>query len=367
MNIGMIEVNLKKRAEKPTFEASLVIRILSLVMGLVSVAVLFVLQGVNPLILYFEIFRYAFFTTGGLAVTLSRMIPLLAIAIGLSVPFRARIDNIGAEGQFLVGAIAATGVAFAFADLPSVLLIPLMFAAGFALGALWAVPVAIFRVKGEFKGSDVVVSFLMVFPAYLLIQYLVNGPWKDPGGWGFPQTPLFPENAQIMQVPGTQVHLSIILVFALTFLIHYYLVRTRDGIPETKIGYEISAVGQNPEAAESAGISFLRVALTAMVISGGMAAIGGVGEVAGNLLRLRPEISTNLGFTGIVVAWLGGLNPLGIIVSALFFSGLLAGGVEIQIAGLPVTVINLFNGSILLFVLLADFFMKYRVEWRILR
>jgi len=367
LNIRAVEINIRKKSERPTFEASLVIRFLSLIMGLVSVAALFLLQGVNPLILYVNIFRYAFFTLNGLAETFSRVIPLLAIAVGLSIPFRAKIDNIGAEGQFLMGAIAATGVAFGLADLPSILLIPLMFVAGFALGALWAVPVAIFRVKGQYKGSDVVVSFLMVFPAYLLIQYLVNGPWRDPGGWGFPQTPLFPENAQIMQVPGTQIHLSILLVFALTFLIHYYLVRTKDGIPETKLGYEINAVGQNPQAAQSAGISFLRIALTAMAISGGMAAIGGVGEVAGNLLRLRPEISTNLGFTGIVVAWLGGLNPLGIIVSALFFSGLLAGGVEIQIAGLPVTVINLFNGSILLFVLLADFFMKYRIEWRIVR
>ena len=367
MNLKKFEIKIEKRAEKPTFEASLLIRLLSLIMGLVSVAVLFLLQGVNPLILYFDIFRYAFFSLNGLAETISRVIPLLAIAIGLSVPFRARIDNIGAEGQFLMGAIAATGVAFAFRDLPFFLLIPLMFIAGFVLGAIWALPVAFFRVKGEFKGSDVVLSFLMVFPAYLLIQYLVNGPWKDPGGWGFPQTPIFPESAQIFQIPGTQIHLTIILVFALTFLVHYYLVRTKDGIPETKLGYEINAVGQNPEAGEAAGISFLKIALIAMVISGGLAGIAGVGEVAGNFFRLRPEISTNLGFTGIVVAWLGGLNPLGIIVSAIFFAGLLAGGVEIQIAGLPVTVINLFNGVILLFVLLSDFFMRYRIEWRLLK
>ena len=367
MKLRFIEIKMKKRGEKPTFMLSVIIRLLSLAMGLGVVAVLFLLQGVNPLLLYFNIFRVAFFTQYGLAETLSRMIPLLCIGIGLSVPFRAKIDNIGAEGQFLVGAIAAAGVAFSFPDLSAVLLIPLMFAAGFALGALWAIPVAIFRVLGKFKGADVVLSFLMVFPAYLLIVYLVNGPWKDPEGWGFTQSPLFPVNSQIWQLPGTRIHLTILLVLALTFLIHYYLVRTKEGIPETKLGYEINVVGENPKAGAAAGINFLKIALITMIISGGMAGLAGVGEVAGNLLRLRPEISTGLGFTGIVVAWLGGLNPLGIILSSLFFAGLLAGGVEIQMAGLPVTVIDLFNGSILFFVLLAEFFMRFKIEWRILK
>ncbi len=367
MKLGFIELEMKKRSEKPNLVGSLVIRLLSFVMGLGVVAVIFLLQGVNPILLYLNIFRVAFFTRYGLAETFSRMIPLLLIGLGLAVTFRAKIDNIGAEGQFLVGAIAATGIAFVFADLPSILLIPLMFAGGFAMGALWAIPVAIFRVKGEFKGSDVVLSFLMVFPAFFLIQYLVNGPWKDPEGWGFTQSPLFPVNAQIFQIPGTRIHLTILLALALTFLVYYYLVRTKDGLPETKLGYEIDVVGENPEAGEAVGINFLKIALVTMIISGGFAGLAGVGEAAGNILRLRPEISTGLGFTGIVVAFLGGLNPLGVLASSVFFAGILAGGVEIQIAGLPVTVIDLFNGAILFFVLLAEMFLRYRIEWRILK
>ncbi|MFW9944326.1 MAG: ABC transporter permease, partial [Candidatus Sifarchaeia archaeon] len=325
MKLGFMEIQVQKRSQKPDFAGSLVIRLLSFVMGLGVVAVIFLVQGVNPLLLYLNIFRVAFFTQYGLAETLSRMIPLLLIGLGLAVSFRAKIDNIGAEGQFLVGAIAATGIAFTFSDLPSVLLIPLMFAGGFAMGALWAIPVALFRVKGEFKGSDVVLSFLMVFPAFFLIQYLVNGPWKDPEGWGFTQSPLFPLNAQIFRLPGTRIHLTILLALALTFLVYYYLVRTKEGMPETKLGYEIDIMGENPEAGEAVGINFLKIALFTMIISGGFAGLAGVGEAAGTILRLRPEISTGLGFTGIVVAWLGGLNPIGVLVSSVFFAGILAG------------------------------------------
>ncbi|MFX1261062.1 MAG: ABC transporter permease [Promethearchaeota archaeon] len=361
------EITFRKRPSKLTFEQSIRVRVLSLLLGLAVVAVIFLVYGINPIELYINIFRVAFFTRYGIIETLSRFIPLLLVAIGLAVPFRAKIDNIGAEGQLIVGAIAATGAAFSFQYLPSAVLIPIMFIAGFAAGALWALPIAIFRVKSKFKGSDVVISFLLVFPALYLVEYLVTGPWQDPEGWGFPQSPLIPEAAQIPLFPTTRIHLTIIVAIALTLLIHQYLVRTKEGITETKLGYEINVMGENPEAGESMGMSFLKVAIITVLISGGLAGLAGVSEVAGNpnLYRLRMEISTGLGFTGIAVAWLGGLNPLGVIVSSLFFAGLLAGGIEIQSAGLPFGVVNLFNGAILFFVLVTEFFLRYTVEGRL--
>ncbi|MFW9910836.1 MAG: ABC transporter permease [Candidatus Thorarchaeota archaeon] len=363
------EITFRKRPSKLTFEQSIRVRVLSLLLGLAVVALVFLAYGINPIELYINIFRVAFFTRYGIIETLSRFIPLLLVAIGLAVPFRAKIDNIGAEGQLIVGAIAATGVAFSFQHLPSAILIPIMFIGGFAAGALWALPIAIFRVKSKFKGSDVVISFLLVFPALYLVEYLVTGPWQDPEGWGFPQSPLIPEAAQIPLFPTTRVHLTIIVAIALTLLIHQYLVRTKEGITETKLGYEINVMGENPEAGESMGMSFLKVAIITVLLSGGLAGLAGVSEVAGNpnLYRLRMEISTGLGFTGIAVAWLGGLNPLGVIVSSLFFAGLLAGGIEIQSAGLPFGVVNLFNGAILFFVLVTEFFLRYTVEGRLRR
>ncbi len=336
-------------------------------MGLGAVALIVLAYGQNPLLLYFNIFQYSFFTGFGLLATLSRFIPLLCIAIGLAVPFKARIDNIGAEGQFLIGAIAASGIALFYGEGANPwVIVPIMFLVGFIAGAVWALPIALFRVKSQFKGSDVVISFLLFFPAKFLIDYLITGPWRDPAGWGFPQSPLFPEPAQIFSFPGTRIHFTVFLGLAATFLIYYYLFRTRDGIPEAKLGYEISVLGENPEAGEASGMSFLKVAIITVLISGGLAGLAGVGEVAGNpnFYRLRPELSRFLGFTGIAVAWLGGLNPIGVLVSSLFFAGLLAGGVRIQAAGLPVTVVDLFNGAILFFVLLAEFFIRNKIEWR---
>ena len=367
MKLGKLEVVLKKRSKKLTFQKTIQIRILSLLTGLGVVALIVFAYGQNPLVLYFNIFSYAFFTVYGLLATVSRFIPLLLIAIGLSVPFRAKIDNIGAEGQFLMGSIAGSGVALFYGEGANPLVvIPIMFLVGFIVGAAWALPIAIFRVKSQFKGSDVVISFLLFFPAKFLIDYLITGPWRDPEGYGFPQSPLFPEPAQIFAFPGTRIHITIFLGLAATFLIYYYLTRARKGIPETKLGYEINVLGENPEAGEAAGMSFLKIAIITVLISGGLAGIAGVGEVAGNpnFYRLRPELSRFLGFTGIAVAWLGGLNPLGIILSALFFAGLLAGGVRIQASGLPVSVVDLFNGAILFFVLLTEFFLRNEIEWR---
>jgi ABC-type uncharacterized transport system permease subunit len=367
MKLGKFEILLRRRPKKLTFQESIRVRVASLLLGLGVVALIFLAYGQNPLLLYVSIFSYAFFTGFGLLATFSRFIPLLLIAVGLAVPFKARIDNIGAEGQFLIGAIAASGVALYYGEGGNpFVVVPLMFLVAFIAGALWALPIAIFRVKSQFKGSDVVISFLLFFPAKFLIDYLITGPWRDPAGWGFPQSPLFPEAAQIFSFPGTRIHLTVFLGIAATFLIYYYLFRTKDGIPETKLGYEINVLGENPEAGEAAGMSFLKVALITVLISGGLAGIAGVGEVAGNpnFYRLRPELSRFLGFTGIAVAWLGGLNPLGVLVSSIFFAGLLAGGVRIQGAGLPVSVVDLFNGAILFFVLVAEFFLRYRIEWR---
>ncbi len=208
------DISFRKRPSKLTFNESVRIRIISLLLGLAVVAVIFLAYGQNPLALYLNIFGVAFFTRYGIIGTLSRFIPLLLVALGLAIPFRAKIDNIGAEGQLIVGSIAATGVAFSLQHLPSIVLIPLMFLAGFAAGALWALPIAIFRVKSQFKGSDVVISFLLVFPALYLVEYLVTGPWQDPEGWGFPQSPLIPDAAQIPVIPTTRIHLTIILAVA---------------------------------------------------------------------------------------------------------------------------------------------------------
>ncbi|NHJ03174.1 MAG: ABC transporter permease [Candidatus Heimdallarchaeota archaeon] len=347
----------QKRIEPITGINAILFRIAFLLFGLVVAGLIFLLNGVNPIITYIDMIRVNLLLIPN---TIARFIPLLAIGLGLAIPFKARVDNIGAEGQYIIGMLTATGTAFLFPDLPGIILIPLMFVNAFILGAIWAIPVVLFRAKGGFQGADVVVSFLLVFPALYLMEWLVSDLWRDPET-GFTYSSLLPENAQLPKIPGTPIYISIFLILAITLLVYYFLFRNIDGIPKLKLGYEINVMGKNPLAGRIAGMSFFRVILITMIFSGGMAAIAGVGEVAGNALRLGVK-SQGYGYTGIAVAYLGGLNPLGIIVSALFFAALKVGG--LALTGIPATVLQLFSGIIIFFVLLSEFFFRFTIKMR---
>jgi simple sugar transport system permease protein len=375
-----LELRFQKRTNFVTGLNSFALRVLFLFFGFVAVGIIFLVNGVNPIELFVaserSMLRVILILMPN---TFARFIPLLCIAVGLAIPFKARVDNIGAEGQFVMGMLAATWLAFEFPELPSIILIPLMLILGFIIGAIWALPVVFFRARGGFQGADVVVSFLMVFPALYLMEYLVSGPWRDPET-GFTYSEQLPPSAQIptldfieIYVPFldttwdfSPVHFTIFLVLLISVILYYFLFRTVDGIPKTKIGYEISVTGKNPQAGRLAGMSFFKVILISMIISGGLAGLAGVGEIAGNQLRLTTN-SPGYGFTAIVVAYLGGLNPLGIIFSALFFAAILAGGVAINLTGLPVTALDMFAGIILFFVLLSEFFFRYTLKWRVIR
>ena len=376
MRIFINEIYFRKRTTTIIGREAFVVRIIFVLLGFMGVGFIFLLNGVDPLALFLlsnrSMLRIILILLPNVFVT---FIPLLCIAVGLAIPFKARVDNIGAEGQFVMGMIAATWIAFEFPDIPSFILIPLMFIGGFIVGAIWALPVVFFRAKGGFQGADVVVSFLMVFPAIYLMEYLVSGPWKDPLT-GFALSERLPLNARIptldfeFYVPildttwnFSPVAVSIFLVLLISILVYYFLFRTVNGIPKTKLAFEINVTGKNPLAGRLAGISFFKVILISMVISGGLAGIAGVSHIAGSQLRLT-VYSPGYGFTAIAVAYLGGLNPLGIIFSALLFAALIVGGIAINLTGLPVSTLDMFTGIILLSVLLSEFFFRYTIKWR---
>ena len=407
MKIFNNEILIQKRVSTITGFQAIKLRILALFAGLAAIGIFFGLIGINPISLYVDIIWVNILLFPS---TLGRFITLLLISIGLAIPFKARIDNIGAEGQYVVGTLAALGTSLYFSFLDPVLLIPLMFVNGFILGALWALPVVFFRAKGGFQGADVVVSFLMVFPAVFLMEYLVSGPWRD-RETGFAYSSLLPDIHKIpvlgdlkIVIPFTDiildfsrisfpminfkdlvdgfalgefnlnivtvnwnfnpVHITIFLAIFLALVMYYFIFRYVNGIPKTKIGFEINVIGKNPLAGRTAGMSFFKVILFCMIISGGLAGIAGVGEFAGNQFRLGTK-SPGFGFTSIAVAYLGGLNPIGILISALFFSALSIGGNAIKLTqGLPGTALDLFSGVILFFVLLAEFFFRYTIKWR---
>jgi len=379
-----VGIKIQKRTNPLTKSSALYVRLGFFLLGLIVLGVILQIVGVNSLALYKTIIET---NVNLFPSTIARFITLLCIAVGLAIPFKARVDNIGAEGQYIVGMLAGFGTALYFSYLPPIILIPLMFINGFILGALWTIPVVIFRAKGGFQGADVVVSFLLVFPAFYLMNYLITaGPaiWRDPGGFSY--SGIIPDSAKIptfdfkVNLPNitiplvdislpkywnfSVVHITLFLVLIITFSVYYLLFRTVDGIPKTKLGYEITIMGKNKLAGQTSGISFFKVILITMILSGGLAGIAGVGEIAGSQHRLTPK-SSGYGFTAIVIAYLGGLNPIGIIFSSLFFAALIVGGTAIKIGNLPSSSVDLFSGTILMFVLISEFFLRYKITWRL--
>jgi ABC-type uncharacterized transport system permease subunit len=354
MNIPRIRF--EKRLSSPPW-LPLASLVTALLFAMLTIAIIFHLLGVNPFVAFQRIFRGGFGSVYGLQETVTKSIPLILAGVGLTLAFKGRMYNIGAEGQLLIGAIFATGVSRAFPGWPSYLLLPAMFLGGFLGGALWAAVPAV--LKTRFRVDEVLTSLMLVYVANEAVKFLVYGPWRGTDTRGFPITDEFPAAAHIPSILGTRIHYpTLIIAVLLAVLIYLLLIRT-------KLGYEIRVTGENPDAARYAGMNYQKIALLVMLISGGLAGLAGMGEVAGIHFRLRPPeaISPGYGFTAIIVAWLARLNPLAAILTAFLLGGLLVGGDAIQIAlNLPAATVQIFNGVILLFVIASELFDQYKVR-----
>jgi len=327
---------------------SLWLSILVIALGLLAIDLI---SGIRPDIIFKSIVISAFGSIYGLSETLTKSIPLMLCGLGLSLAFRSSVWNIGAEGQLLMGAIGATWVAlYIMPNAPGPILIPVMFLVGAIFGGIWALIPAILKVK--FNLNEIIVSLMMNYIAIELVNYLVYGPWKSPYEWGFPYSTKFPLSAQLPRISNTRIHYPT-LIIAVILAVVFYIILNR-----SKFGYEIRVVGDNMEAARYAGLDISRVILLVLILSGGLAGLAGVGEVAGIHYRLRVAsgISPGYGYTAVIVAWLGRLNPLLIIIVSFLFGGLLVGGDAIQVSlGLPGATINFINGLILTFLLVQSF------------
>lgn len=343
--------------EKTTAGFSIILLVCSLLTGLVAVGIIFAVKGLNPLTAILSIFSSSFGSLFGLQETLTKAIPLILIGSGLAVVFKAKFWNIGAESQLLFGAIFATWIALNVGPhLPKFLVLPLMIIAGFIGGGLWGMIPALF--KARFGINEVISTLMLNYVAAEFVKFLVVGPWKGATKQGYPYTDDFPASATLNLLGYSRISpfmLALALAAALILAIIIY---------RTKFGYEVRVIGENPEAAKYAGIGFLKTSLLMMMVSGGMAGIAGVGEVGAiyHHLSYPDTISGGLGFTAIIVAWLAKLNPGFVIISGFFFAGILVGGDAIQISmGLPAATVNVFNGLILMFLIMGDFFSRNRV------
>ena len=349
-----------ERRLSPSAWTVFAISLTAIAAALIAASVFFKAYGVSPLRAYHLIITGALGSTVGLAETVRRTIPLLLTGVGLTVAFRAVFWNIGAEGQLLVGAIAATGVAL-FVPMPEVLRLPAMFIAGFGGGAAWALIPAL--LKARLGINDVISTLMLNYVAAFCVQWLILGPWKGPTARGFAYTDKFPPSAMIPRIPGTTIHWPTLILGVLAAVLAYvWVARTRQG-------FEIRVVGENPDAARYAGISQGKVIIMVMLVSGGLAGLAGVGEVAGvqRMLLDPAKLSLGYGYTAIIVAWLARRNPLAVLVTSFLFGAIMAGGDVIKVSlGLPFQLVNVFNGLILFFLIGSEVFMNYKVSitWR---
>jgi len=330
----------------------------SILAGLFVIGLVFLAFGVNPLFAITKIFGGSFGSVYGFKETVTKAIPLILIGVGLTIAFRAKFWNIGAESQLLMGAIFGTWVGLNWGPhLPAPVIIPLMFLAGFIGGAIWGLIPAFLKIK--FAINEVISTLMMNYICAEFLIFLIVGPWKGKTKYGFPYTDDLPESAILGLISGSRIHYVTLIIAILTVVILGMVVY------KTRFGYEVRVIGENPEAARYAGIDFFRTTLIIMAISGGVAGLAGVGEVAGihHYLSYPASISSGYGFTAISVAWLAKLNPFFVIIAGIFFAGILVGGDAIQISlGLPAATVQLFNGTLLVFLIMGDYFLKHKIR-----
>ncbi|RZI84339.1 MAG: ABC transporter permease [Rubrivivax sp.] len=283
--------------------------------------------------------------------------PLVLIALGLAVCFRANIWNIGAEGQFVLGAICGGWVAMqATPDSSRALVVAGVLAAGVLGGMAWAAIVALLR--DRFNASEILVSLMLVYVAEMLLGYLVYGPWKDPQGYNFPQTITFLETARIPKLlSGYRMNIGVGIALAAVAAFAVFLARTY-------AGFQLLVGGLAPAAARYAGFSSRRALWTGLMLSGGMAGLAGALDVAGPQGQLTPFVPMGYGFAAIIVAFVGRLNPVGIVFSALLMSMFYIGGELAQSRlGLPKALTGVFQGLLLFCLLACDTFIHQRLRW----
>lgn len=327
--------------------------VVSIILALLLCALFIAANGMNPVMVYEKMFRGAFGTTYGLTETMVKAIPLLLCGLGIAVAYRISVWNIGAEGQLTVGAMAATAVTIYFPNLSSFWSLSFMLLFGIAAGAFWGLLTAIPRT--HFGVNELITSLMLNYVALLALDYVVFGPWKDPKGFNFPGSPMFTTAQSLPVLGSTRLHIG--LLFGLFAVVIYYLM-----IRFTKWGYELRLIGANPIAAKYAGIPIKRHIIIVMLISGGLAGIAGMAEVSGVTHKLMQGISPGYGYTAIIVAWLAKLNPLGLIITSILFGGLIVGGYSVQTIGLPSSISEMLQGSILFFLIAGDMIHRFRIR-----
>jgi len=322
----------------------------------VAGGIMFALLGINPLTAFRTYFISPITEMWQLHELTIKAAPLILIAVGLSVCYRANIWNIGAEGQFIMGAVAGSIIPVVYPDFQGPLVLPLMLIMGMIGGAAYAgIPAFL---KTRFNTNEILTSLMLVYVAQLFLDWIVRSPWRDPKGFNFPQTVQFSDAATLPMLFPAAGRANLGFVFALAAAVLIWILMSR-----MLKGFEVRVLGSSPRAGRFAGFGLDRMVFFAFMLSGALAGLAGISEVSGAIGQLQPSISPGYGFTAIIVAFLGRLNPLGIVASGLVLALTYLGGEAAQSAlGISDKVARVFQGMLLFFVLGCDTLIHYRIR-----
>ena len=328
---------------------------IALVLTVVAGFILFTVLGKDPVRATYLIFLEPLTTAYALSELTVKATPLILIGVGLALGFRAGVWNIGAEGQFTLGALTGGAAALALYEVQGIWVLPLICVAGVLGGMAWAAIPALLRTR--FNTNEILVSLMLVYVATLLLSILVHGLLRDPEGQNFPESRLFHDSALLpVLIEQTRAHIGFLVAIAVV-VIAWILLRAHI------LGFQIKVVGQAPRAARFAGFSNDRVVWFCFLLSGGLAGLAGVFEATGPVGQLVPALPVGYGFTAIIVAFLGRLHPIGILLSGLLLALTYIGGESAQISmSLPAATTHVFQGLLLFFLLATDVFVNYRLK-----
>ncbi|MCH2630673.1 MAG: ABC transporter permease [Nisaea sp.] len=331
--------------------------LLAIVLTILSGIIIFSVLDKDPWLSLYTFFIQPLTTGFGFTELIVKATPLILIGAGLSIGFKANVWNIGAEGQFTMGAIAGGGTALFLSNQESLLVLPAVLVMGIIGGAVWGMIPAFLKTK--YNANEILTSLMLSYVALLMLSYLVHGPWRDPGGYNFPESEIFSDSAMLpVLLQGTRLNLG--TIFALLSVLITYLLLSR-----TVLGYQFKVAGLAPLAARYAGFNRSKLIWLSMIISGGLAGLAGIAEVSGTIGQLLPSVSPGYGFTAIIVAFLGRLNPIGVLFAGLILALTYIGGENAQIEiGLPAAVTGLFQGIILFYLLACDVLARYRLRYK---
>ncbi|CAB3782193.1 hypothetical protein LMG28614_01389 [Paraburkholderia ultramafica] len=345
------------------FAVPLIAALLTLAIGFL----IFSLVGRDPLQAMHAFFIEPLSSVNGWSELLLKASPLCLIGLGLAIGYRANVWNIGAEGQMLLGGIAASGVAIYFDQATGWWILPTMMLAGVLGGMAWAAIPAL--LKSRFNTNEILVSLMLTYVATQLLIYLVSGPWRDPQGMNFPLSEMFSGDALYPTLygdwhwkwlRGTRLNASVFVTLIAIPLVWLFM-------RKSFAGYRMNVGGLAPLAARYAGFSDKKTIWTSLLISGGLAGLAGMGEIAGPIGQLQATWSPGYGFTAIIVVFVGRLHPIGIVLASLLMALLYLGGEAVQTSmQLPQALSGVFQGLLLFCLLGADLFVNYRVRSRTL-